>query len=44
MSMHTVARARTFPEAARRRSVDDEWSFSQTLRHLSFASAGTVGG
>ncbi len=35
----TVARARTFPEAALHRSVDDEWSFIQTLRHLSFASA-----
>lgn len=39
----TVARARTFPEAALHRSVDDEWSFVQTLRHLSFASAGWVG-
>ncbi|HEU5269467.1 MAG TPA: DinB family protein [Jatrophihabitans sp.] len=35
----TVARARTFPEAALHRQVDDEWSFIQTLRHLSFASA-----
>lgn len=35
----SVARARTFPEAALHRSVDDEWSFIQTLRHLSFASA-----
>ncbi len=35
----TVARARTFPEAALHRSVDDEWSFIQTLRHLNFASA-----
>ena len=35
----TVARARTFPEAALHRSVDDEWSFIQTLRHLAFASA-----
>jgi len=25
------------------RSVDDEWSFSQTLRHLNFASAAWVG-
>ena len=35
----TVARAGTFPEAALHRSVDDEWSFIQTLRHLNFASA-----
>jgi len=35
----TVARARTFPEEALHRSVDDEWSFIQTLRHLNFASA-----
>ncbi|MGI8532216.1 MAG: DinB family protein [Geodermatophilaceae bacterium] len=35
----TVARARTLPEAALHRSVDDEWSFIQTLRHLNFASA-----
>jgi len=39
----TVARARTFPEAALHRSVDDEWSFLQTLRHLNFASAAWVG-
>jgi hypothetical protein len=39
----TVARARSFPEAALHRSVDDEWSFIQTLRHLSFASAAWVG-
>lgn len=39
----TVARARTFPEAALHRSVDDEWSFVQTLRHLNFASAAWVG-
>lgn len=35
----TVARARTLPEGQLHRSVDDEWSFIQTLRHLSFASA-----
>jgi hypothetical protein len=35
----TVAWARMFPEASLHRSVDDEWSFIQTLRHLSFASA-----
>ena len=39
----TVARARTFPEADLHRSVDDEWSFLQTLRHLGFASAAWVG-
>jgi hypothetical protein len=39
----TVARARTFPEDALHRSVDDEWSFIQTLRHLNFASAAWVG-
>jgi hypothetical protein len=39
----TVNRARSFPEAALHRSVDDEWSFIQTLRHLSFASAAWVG-
>ncbi len=39
----TVARARTFPEPALHRSVDDEWSFIQTLRHLNFASAAWVG-
>src|SRR6266498_2735260 len=38
----TLARARTFPEAALHRSVD-EWSFIQTLRHLNFASAAWVG-
>ncbi|CAN5899016.1 DinB family protein [soil metagenome] len=38
----TVARARTFPEPALHRSVDDEWSFIQTLRHLNFASAAWV--
>ncbi len=39
----TVAHARTFPEAALHRDVDDEWSFLQTLRHLNFASAAWVG-
>jgi DinB family protein/pentapeptide repeat protein len=39
----TVGRARTFPEAALHRGVDDEWSFIQTLRHLGFASAAWVG-
>ena len=40
----TVERARTFPEAALHRGIDDEWSFVQTLRHLNFASAAWVGG
>lgn len=39
----TLARARRFPEAALHRSVDDEWSFIQTLRHLNFASAAWAG-
>ncbi|SDI12877.1 DinB family protein [Nonomuraea jiangxiensis] len=39
----TVARARTFPEEALHRGVDEEWSFIQTLRHLNFVSAGWVG-
>ncbi|MFE2970236.1 DinB family protein [Streptomyces sp. NPDC059340] len=39
----TVVRARTFPEAVLHRSIDDEWSFIQTLRHLNFASAAWVG-
>jgi len=38
----TVARARAFPETTLHRSVDDEWSFIQTLRHLNFASAAWV--
>jgi hypothetical protein len=38
----TVARARTFPEHALHESVDGEWSFIQTLRHLGFASAAWV--
>jgi hypothetical protein len=38
----TVARAMTLPEAALHRSVADEWSFIQTLRHLNFASAAWV--
>jgi hypothetical protein len=39
----TVARARAFPEAMLHESVDDEWSFIQTLRHLNFAGAAWVG-
>ena len=38
----TVARARSFPEAQLHRSVDGEWSFIQTLRHLNFATAAWV--
>jgi uncharacterized damage-inducible protein DinB len=38
----TVERARALPEAALHESVNDEWSFIQTLRHLGFASAGWV--
>jgi uncharacterized protein YjbI with pentapeptide repeats len=38
----TVARAKTFPESALHESVDGEWSFIQTLRHLNFASAAWV--
>lgn len=39
----TEARARRLPETELHRSVDDEWSFIQTLRHLNFASAAWVG-
>lgn len=38
----TVERARALPEATLHESVNDEWSFIQTLRHLGFASAGWV--
>lgn len=34
----TVDRARALPEAALHESVDDEWSFIETLRHLAFAT------
>jgi DinB superfamily/Pentapeptide repeats (8 copies) len=34
---NTVARARALPEAALHESVNGEWSFVQTLRHLLFA-------
>jgi hypothetical protein len=33
----TIERARALPADARRRSVDGEWSFVDTLRHLVFA-------
>jgi hypothetical protein len=39
----TVVRARSLPEEALHRGVDEEWSFIQTLRHLNFASAAWVG-
>ena len=39
----TVERAQRFPEADLHRSVGDEWSFIQTLRHLCFASDAWVG-
>lgn len=39
----TITRALTFPESALNASVDDEWSFVQTLRHLNFASDAWVG-
>ena len=35
----TVERAGTLPEEQLHVSVDEEWSFLQTLRHLSFATA-----
>jgi hypothetical protein len=39
----TVERARTFDERQLHESVDGEWSFVQTLRHLCFASDAWVG-
>lgn len=39
----TVSRARVLDPARLHESVDDEWSFIQTLRHLSFASESWVG-
>jgi hypothetical protein len=39
----TVTRATTVDEPLLHRSIDDEWSFIQTLRHLNFASAAWVG-
>lgn len=39
----TVERARTFPAEALHVSVDREWSFIQTLRHLGFATVCWVG-
>jgi hypothetical protein len=34
----TITRARALPEAALHESVNDEWSFVQTLQHLVFAT------
>src|SRR3954470_23683649 len=39
----TVERARRLPPEKLHESVDDEWSFIQTLRHLAFASESWVG-
>lgn len=39
----TIERAKTFEEETLHRHVGEEWSFIQTLRHLSFASAAWVG-
>jgi DinB superfamily len=39
----TVDRARALHTAQLHTSVDGEWSFTETLRHLSFASAAWVG-
>ena len=39
----TVDRARSLPPEMLHESVDGEWSFIETLRHLSFASAAWVG-
>lgn len=39
----TIERARGLPPEMLHESVDGEWSFIETLRHLSFASAAWVG-
>jgi uncharacterized damage-inducible protein DinB len=39
----TVDRARALPPGLLHESVDEEWSFIQTLRHLAFASESWVG-
>ncbi|HMK12556.1 MAG TPA: DinB family protein [Acidimicrobiales bacterium] len=39
----TVDSARSLPAESLHTRVDDEWSFIETLRHLSFASAAWVG-
>lgn len=38
----TIERARQLPEDWLHESVDDEWSFIQTLRHVSFVSAAWI--
>jgi len=38
----TLDHARSFPEESLHESVDGEWSFIQTIRHLNFASAAWV--
>jgi hypothetical protein len=38
----TLARAKSFPEETLHESVNGEWSFIQTLRHLNFATAAWV--
>jgi hypothetical protein len=40
----TVERARALPPALLHEQVGDEWSFTETLRHLGFAHACWVGG
>ena len=40
----TVEKARALPPEALHEHVDDEWSFTETLRHLGFAHACWVGG
>src|SRR5688572_11461641 len=40
----TVARTRALPAELLHERVDDEWSFTETLRHLGFAHACWVGG
>ena len=39
----TLARARKLPEERLHESVNEEWSFIQTLRHLAFATESWVG-
>jgi hypothetical protein len=40
----TVAKARALPPEKLHEQVDEEWSFTETLRHLGFAHACWVGG
>ena len=40
----TVEKARALPPEALHEQVDEEWSFTETLRHLGFAHACWVGG